>query len=232
MLVVEGKEYDFLDFGASKGGCIDFALKRLGGRSGLGVDIDAAKVEQLRQIGYDCIQGDVTALDLPRNCVRFVTISHVLEHLPDLDSVRKALKTALWAASDFIFIQGPFFDADEYLSGLGLKFFWSDWKGHRCHLKSWDLCRILTEIGPHKAWLMARLPVEDSSNPSIHPLDSPQDQFDYDKRIHPPKPCTHFKLGIFRELVCWVQIGGQLDRRMLLKARPGCCPLALDASEL
>lgn len=35
--------YDFIDFGASKGGYIEFAKARLGGTRGVGIDIDPKK---------------------------------------------------------------------------------------------------------------------------------------------------------------------------------------------
>ena len=71
--------------------------------------------------------------------VRFVTISHTLEHLRDLVEVRKTLGSAVKVATDFLFIRGPYFDADDLLQTQGLKFFWSDWSGHPCHLTTGQL---------------------------------------------------------------------------------------------
>jgi len=124
-------DYDFIDFGASKGGCIEFAMARLGGQRGLGIDINTNKAEEMRRNGYDCIEGDITKLALTGKSVRFVTMSHILEHLLDLLSVEEAIKSAAHVASDFQFIQGPFFDADEFLKKQGLRFFWSYWTGHK-----------------------------------------------------------------------------------------------------
>jgi hypothetical protein len=87
--------FDFLDFGASTGSSIEFARERLGGRRGLGVDLDPNKVETMRRCGYDCIQADVTGLDLPAKAVKFVLMSHFLEHLPDLECARKAIRLRL-----------------------------------------------------------------------------------------------------------------------------------------
>ncbi len=127
-------DYDFLDFGASKGGAIDFAIQRLGGTKGLGIDRDPNKVQGMIERGYDCLLGDITRLPLPPDSVRFVTMSHILEHLPDLTVVKEAILCASRIASDFLFIQGPYFDADEYLKNNGLKYYWSDWHGNPCHL--------------------------------------------------------------------------------------------------
>jgi len=113
--MVDISRFDFIDFGASTGGSIDFALRILGGERPLGIDIDPEKVARMQAEGFDCIEADVTALDLQENSVRFVVLSHFLEHLPTLDHVRRALQSASRVASEFLFIQGPFFDADEYL---------------------------------------------------------------------------------------------------------------------
>lgn len=216
---------DFIDFGASKGGVIEFAVKRLGGRCGLGIDIDPAKVRLMRERGHECIQGDITKQQLPPRSVKFVTLSHVLEHLPDLEAVKKALRVAATTATDFLFIQGPFFDADEYLRELGLKFFWSSWRGHPCHLTSHDLRGLLRSLGLDSHEVLARLRVRDSMDPAIHPLESPRDQHEYNPDIHPPKEYIEFDRVIYREMVCYVQLRPLDNWAQLLEARRGATRL-------
>ena len=225
---VELRGHDFLDFGASKGGCIDFACRRLGGRKGLGVDIDPKKVARMQELGYDCVEADVTDLKLPAGSVRFVTMSHVLEHLPDPNAVRLAVASAARVASDFLFIQGPFFDADEVLARHGLKFYWSDWLGHRCHVTTGLLRQALESEGLGDYYLMARVPVVDSNDPAVHPLASPRNQHDYQPGEHPPKSRTlfvppDFPEPIYREMVCVVRLrrcfSGWPD---VVRGRKGC----------
>ena len=48
-------DYDFLDFGASKGGSIGFAIEHLGGTRGLGIDLDPNKVAVMRELGHRSI---------------------------------------------------------------------------------------------------------------------------------------------------------------------------------
>ena len=218
--------YDFLDFGASKGGCIDFAKARLGGTNGFGVDIDPRKVAQMRALGYACVEGDVTALELPDDSVRFVTMSHVLEHLPDLDAVARALESAARVASDFLFIQGPFFDADGLLAVDGLKFYWSDWSGHKCHLTTGDLGRTLKALALDDYVCMGRLPVKDSGDSAIHPLDSPRNQHEYDAEAHSPKPDLAFvppryETPVYREIVCVVRLREFAGWQDVVAARKG-----------
>ena len=49
--------YDFIDLGSKNGGSIEFALSRLGGKRGLGIDIKKENVLSIRKNGYDCLQG-------------------------------------------------------------------------------------------------------------------------------------------------------------------------------
>jgi len=212
-------DHDFIDFGASKGGCIEFAKARLGGTKGVGVDIDPKKVEQMLKDGYDCIQGDITKLDFPPDSVKFVTMSHVLEHLPDLPSVSKAIKCAAKVASDFLFIQGPYFDADEHLEKLGLKFFWSDWSGHPCHLTTQDLHSILMDLGLTDFNMMVRLKVKDSNDPAIHPWNTPKNSHEYDPDVHSEKPFVHFTIPIYKEMVCYVKLRHLENWEEIISAR-------------
>lgn len=232
MVTYEGLEYDFVDFGASTGGCIDFGCRKLGGVRGLGIDLDPVKVERMRSTGYACILGDVTALDLPAGSVRFVTMSHVLEHLPSLDAVGLALAEAARIATDFIFIQGPYFDADDYLAELGLKFYWSDWHGHPCHLTTTQLKTLLAPLPFDDVRMMLRQPVIDSSDPCIHPVASPPDQHEYNPAAHPPKPQVKFKRGwfrkarLYREFVCFARRRDLEQWDDIITTRSGCIPLA------
>ena len=216
------RRYDFLDFGASKGGCIDFAVAKLGGRRGLGVDVDAKKAEAMRERGYDCIVGDVANLDLPPKSVRFVTMSHFLEHLPDLAAVAKAVQSAARVATHFLFIQGPFFDADGYLREHGLKFYWSDWSGHPCHLTIDQLVATFEALGLTDYLALARLPVESSLDAAIHPLASPRNQQAYVVGEHPPKPTATFDRPLYREMVCVVRLRRFFGWRRVVQARRGC----------
>ena len=212
-MTMDLEDYDFLDFGASAGGCMDFAKKKLGGRKGLGIDRDPGKVERMRSQGYCCTVGDITALDFPENSVRFVTMSHVLEHLRDLGEVRRALECAGRVATDFLFIRGPYFDADDLLRDLGLKFFWSDWHGHPCHLTTGQLRKILRDIGLGDVDVTKKYIVRDSSHEAIHPLGSPRDQHEYIVGTHPDKPFVVFDPPLYKEMVCYVRLRPEVRTR-------------------
>lgn len=197
--------YDFLDIGSSKGGSIDFARNKLGGKRGLGVDVNADNVKQARSRGYDCLHGDIAGMTFPANSVRFAVMNHVLEHMP-LHKGYKAVECAKTVATDFIYIRGPYFDADAYLRRRGLKFYWSDWHGHTCHLTTSLLKAVLRGLHLDDFSILGRTPVNDSLDDSIHPLDSPTDQHQYDSREHPPKPSIRFNPPLHREIVCLVRL--------------------------
>ena len=224
------REFDFLDFGSSsRGGCIRLTKNRLGGNRGLGIDKNKASVEKMREQGYDCIEGDIRALNVASDLVRFVTISHVFEHLPHLIAVRDTIACAARAASDFLFIQGPWFDADECLESHGLKFYWSHWHGHPCNLTTVQLWEILQELGLNDYVIKARVPVLDSLDPAIHPIGSARNQHDDDSVIHPRKPKVTFDIDIYREMVCYVRLRTLPNRDLLLKTRKGCTLLHPDS---
>lgn len=224
MVTINNKEFDFIDFGASKGGCIEFSKRSLKGISGLGIDINPNKVLQMKTLGYECMEGDITCLEeIPDKSVRFVTISHVLEHLPSIGHIEETLKEAIRISTDFIFIQGPFFDADDYLADNGLKFYWSDWHGHTCHLRVKELNEIIendTTIKQYKT--MVRVPVTSSRDPCIHPAQSPIDQHDYNKEKHPIKDIFEFNFPVYKEFVCYIELRELGYWDSLINARKGC----------
>jgi len=209
--VMTAKEFDFVDFGASIGGSIDFAQRVLGGKRPLGIDIDPEKVASMRAEGFDCSEVDVTAVDLPDNSVRFVVMSHFLEHLPSLGHVRNAIESAARLAREFLFIQGPFFDADDSLAARGLKFYWSAWTGHTCALKTNQLIDILDDLGLTEYRLMFADEVTDSDDSSVHPIASPLNQQEYELDRHPTKPHLTFQPRLFREIVCLVKVSDMPD---------------------
>ena len=213
------RDFDFLDFGTGNGGCIDFARYCLGGRRGLGVEKKREAAERLRDSGYECIHGDVTSLEVPRDEVRFVTMSHFLEHLPDMSAVRSAVRSGATVASDFLFIQGPWFDADEYLKDLGLKLYWSDWRGHPCHLTTLQLREILQDLGLVDHVFLSGAPIRNSRDPAVHPLNSPPEQHDYVRGIHPEKPSVTFDVDVYREFACFVRLRPLDNWDRLLRAR-------------
>lgn len=200
-------DFDFVDFGSKSGGSMDYAIKHLGGIKGLGIDIRSDIVGEARKNGHNLLVGDATKLDIPDKAVKFTVLSHFLEHLPNIKSVDLAISNALRISTDFIYIQGPCFDDDEYLKRKGLITFWSNWTGHPCHLTTEQLTAILKTYEVKDIKLELKKPIQDSDDVCIHSLNSPIDQHDYDPKVHPPKPSLiKFNKDIYREFSCYVSI--------------------------
>ncbi len=200
-------QYDFIDFGASRGGAIEFAKARLGGKLGVGVDLNPKKVAAMKALGYECVQGDITQLGhIPDKNFRFTVMSHVLEHLKDQEDCYLALKEAQRISRDFIYIQGPYFERDEWLKNQGFRLNWSFWRCHSYHVTSDSLKEIAKRLGLGPIKVYAWGPVKNSSHKLIHPLTSPINQYDYDEKVHPPKKFMVFKKPIYREIITLIPL--------------------------
>lgn len=211
-------DYDFIDFGASTGECIKFAKLHFKGVRGVGVDIDPRKVKKMVDAGYDCILADITKMNAPKKCVKFVTMSHVLEHLPDVEAVKAVLEAAADLASDFLFIRGPNFDDDDYLRNLGLKWYWSDWRGHTYHITTATIHKCLDELSLYDRYLVHFRATNTTADPGIHPLSSPIDQHQYDASIHPEKPLNKLDTPVYKEFACFVRLRPFKHWKSVIKA--------------
>lgn len=220
--LIKSKEIDFIDFGCSKGGSIDFAQRRFGGLRGLGIDIDEDKVKQTRAAGYNAIKYDIKSI--PDNkLVRFTIMSHMLEHVPLLSDVKDFIRKACNISNEFVYIQQPFFDSDSYLFERGLKLFWSDWSGHPNRMTSlelWVLLRDLKNEGlPIEFSIYAYKSIEDSHNSAIHPLSSQINQHAYEINKYQEKPEVIFSNNVFHDLVCLITMPGINHSEIVKKIR-------------
>lgn len=207
---VARRGYDFLDLGSSKGGSIEFCVRRFGARRGLGVEPDPDKVRRLHEQGFDVLACDLFALDLPPDSFRFVSMMDLLEHLPDLGTVERALGVARELARDFLFIRHPLFDATPSLAAVGLKQYWTDWRGHTAHILVSDFRDMFRRLGFQQVAWNYRKPAHDSDDPSLLPLAAPPDQHHYDAERHGPKPQP--------KIVFPQPVYGQLDLFVALRA--------------
>lgn len=166
-------EADFLDFGCSTGGSIEFAKQRFGVDRGVGIDIDPAKVAKTRALGFEAIEADASALDLPPRSVSFSVMSHFLEHLPGLRVAQKCIASACRVSRDFVYIRHPWFDADFDLWKLGYKFYWSDWSGHTLPLGVGQLDNLIRRSNPKEWKLYGRKRLTTLNDPVVVPLATP-----------------------------------------------------------
>lgn len=155
--------------------------------------------------------GDFCNIELPDKCVDFSLLFHVLEHLPTLNHAQAAIKNAIKISKKFVFIMGPYFDADDYLKSLGLKMYWSDWTGHPLHLTTDNLICILDELKVENYEIYQRSKLTTSANCEFHPLNSPKDQHEYDLEKHGEKLIVEFNQPIFREIMCIIWLSDTIS---------------------
>lgn len=103
-MILKIENFDFCDFGCLKGSLIKFGVDVLGGRCGLGIDIDKRKVEFSIKVGYEVIIGDFCNLDLLEKCVDFCLFSYVLEYLLILNDVKVVIRNVIKIFDKFVFI--------------------------------------------------------------------------------------------------------------------------------
>jgi SAM-dependent methyltransferase len=97
-----------MDFGCGEGAFLEIA-RRLGWRA-RGIDFDPAAVETARARGFEVEQGGVERLAGHREAFDHVTISHVMEHVPDPAALAAAAFRALRPGGG-LFVETPNFDA-------------------------------------------------------------------------------------------------------------------------
>ena len=112
------ENFDFIDFGCSAGGNVEFVNRILPDAKGLGIDIDPKKVEAARARGVEAIILDILTIE-SQKLVEFVTMSHFLEHLDNPREAEKFIRKAVDISRSFVHIRQPFFDADGYLLEQG-----------------------------------------------------------------------------------------------------------------
>lgn len=203
--LVESGEIDFLDFGCSEGGSYEFALRRFNARRGIGLDIDPKKVEKARARGAEAYVADATQVELPSKCVKFVVMSHFLEHLPESRLAAKCVKVAIAAASDFVLIRIPYYDANVQLLPLGFKLYSADWSGHPNLMTSYDIWRSVRahlELDEVSLAIFGRFRITDSADTSIVPLLAPVDTRKKDlESFSGKKEKVSFPFAMYKELV-------------------------------
>ena len=144
--MIDLNEFEFIDFGCGNGGSSILASSRFGGK-GFGIDIDQTKLKEGIAKGQTCVYGDILNFEFPEKCVRYAVSYHVLEHLPNISAVTKALQKMVTTAKEFVHILIPYFDADEYLATLGYTMCWSTWHGHPMRINSEYFKAVLPYMG-------------------------------------------------------------------------------------
>jgi hypothetical protein len=197
--------YDFIDIGSSKGAGIVFGREKLGGNRGLAVDANPVKVKETIDAGFDALHENPTRLDPDQlGTTRFAQLIHFLQRQQSIEGAAECIHSAVGIADEYVFIRQPFFDADEYLSSLGLRLFWSNWRSNKFHMRQQDFHEILGDLLARRKIqrfiLFHRSLITDSTDPAVHPLSSPVNQHQWDPAKHETKSTFKFHIPVYREI--------------------------------
>ena len=217
--------FDFIDLGAKNGKMAKYARDTFNGQRGLHFEIDDECIKYMEGKDIPCVQADVTNLTLPENCVDFVIATGTVEHLMNLESVKKMIEMSVIASKDFVYLTWPWFDSDDYLKSLGLTLFPSTWDGHTTHVTISDLRNILDELsveGTFRAWPL----IPNSSSENISPIGAIEPELggtaEYGnlgpyKPKYGPKPMVNFTEPVYYESVCFISLRDSQRSRESLK---------------
>ncbi|MDQ1435667.1 MAG: hypothetical protein QOF59_2483 [Actinomycetota bacterium] len=200
---------ELLDLGAGTGRLLENEARRLGVGNPFGVDINRSKVAQAQAAGRPVYEADFTTLD-PQAfpSVKVVVFDNVLEHLPSLEAVETAFQRACAIASHVVYIRHPSFEAVDYLAGLGLKQYWTDWPGvHTAPVRIPEFVAIAARNGVYDFAVRPLKRAFRSDDPTILPASAPPNQTKrkgrseryglYEESLHGPKPLVEFDRPVY-----------------------------------
>lgn len=206
-----------VDLGAGSGGSLQMAMRTFG-VPGVGLELLPNLVEEARARGLEVFRGDLFDLD-PSLRFDYVALDNVLEHLPDATTVEAAIALACQVARRVVHIRHPSFDHMEYLEGLGVKQYWTDWPGvHTAPLPLRELIAMAQRAGAYRAIVTPVMRAVDTDDPTILPLDAPPNQHRrdrdiygvYDPEQHGPKPRCRFERPVYFAFDLFVVIAPRL----------------------
>ncbi len=204
-------KFAFIDAGCAAGGSIDHCQRRFGRGRGLGLDWYGTDLETARKGGFAVAHCDLTSVEIPPRCVAFTSFLDFLEHLRDEGAARKILEKFARASRDFLFIRHPSFDDMEYLAGLGLKLYWTDWTGHSNRMRIGDFRRLFESLGWRDYVIQPDFPIADSRHPAVVPATAPPDTQGYDQATQEPKPFIPFDRVLYGKYDIFVRLNDRLD---------------------
>jgi len=136
--------------------------------------------------------------------------------------VSKVIKLAVDTAKEFVFIEGPSFEFDEYLENLGLKFSWRDGHGHIVKLTISRILEYVRSMNVVDYSLLTERPyILNSNSVDIHSIKSPPGVHNYDVNKHPSKPTVVFNEPVFRSFIIflWLKNGVNRDRYLSCRSK-------------
>lgn len=143
-----------VDIGCGKGGLLSFFQEK-GFNNLVGVEIDQRLVNiALREFGLNVKKGSATDFPHFEEKIDIICVTHVLEHLYDLESAILTMKSQL-KDNGLVFIEVP--DASMYFNGRVFDFYWLAMREHINHFDPWHLEMLMTKYGFKKEYMLQSL---------------------------------------------------------------------------
>lgn len=215
-------DFDYLDLSLNQPNSLNYGRK-FGGKRGITFEVDPEKFKKIdEQIKSDkklcqhkIINEDPLKIKITDNNKKhfeFTTCLDLIECLEGIAETRIIINKALNLSKKFVLIVQPNYDSDVNLFKNGFKTNFSDWSRHTNHLTSNIFFNILFDFykkGYIEDYMIFYTnPIKDSTDPVIHPLNSPKNQPTFNDDKHPTKnEKVKFK-NIYRNLNIIATISG------------------------
>jgi 2-polyprenyl-3-methyl-5-hydroxy-6-metoxy-1,4-benzoquinol methylase len=212
----DNRKFQFLDIGTKLGDSIKFAGEayNVPPSAGIGIDLEEKFLLEARKDGLAVIKMNALNLAFKNRSFRFALMLHLLEHLKSMDEVVQAISEACRVSRNFVFLITPNFEYTDYLRNLGLKFSWSDWKGHPCHITEAVLKNCLEQLRIDTFVIEKTTPIKESSFEQIVPFSAPTDTINYDEAKHGAKKSIKFDPPLYSVLECTIYLGNSSHNRL------------------
>ncbi len=193
--------FDYLDFGTHKGSGLVWGA-HMGGRRGLGVELNEEKVLHLLKSGFYVLSEDIFKIQVgDKPLVDFAVCRHVLEHLPNIHVVALVIEQLRKIVRNYIYIEQPDFSHERYLAGLGLKLQGSYLKGHDCPMQTRELIEIIWDAGFDNFVIGGIRRALGSESQYVHRADIAPRTVGKWREGDLPKPSVTFDRPVFRDII-------------------------------
>lgn len=194
-------KYNYIDFSFDSVTGLTYG-KKLGGKQGISFESDPRKYENViekiktnEKLSNDKIMNE-NPLDIKINPYNkhkfdFVTCLGGTSVLDGIAQTRTLIFKSLMLSSKFVYINQTNYDSDVFLFKKGFKTNISDWSRNTNHLTSnvyFNLLFDLYKMGYIEDFIIYyTIPIKDSKDSIIHPLNSPKNQPTFSDDAHPAK---------------------------------------------
>lgn len=207
-------DYDFLDLSYDTLSGLSYG-KKLGGNRGISFEITPEKFQQLieksktdKKLAKHKIINqnplNIKVNNINKEQFDFTVCLDTTSVLNGIDETRILLEKALRLSKKFVYISQTNFDSDVVLFKKGFKTNYSDWSRMNCHLTSNVFFNILFDFykrGFIEDYIIYyTVPIKNSKDPIIHPLNSPKNQPAFNEENHPSKNENIKFKNIYRNL--------------------------------